>query len=1033
MKEGDTIRYHNYHKHTHYSNILTPDSIVKPLDYAKRAVELGHTSLCTTEHGYAGNIFEYYDIAQEYDLKFVFGIEYYYVNDRFEKDKSNSHLMVLAKNKSGMQQMLKIMSEANKSGYYYKPRIDRRLLWELNPQDVVVTSTCVISYINKYDDYEDNFVKPMLDRFKDNFYLEIHDNTHPMQVAYNKKILKLHEKYGIPFIHATDSHYIHPEQDKDRTEFLNGKNIYYPEEDGFILDYPDSETIFQRYEEQGVFTREQVQQGLENTLTIDKFEDIELDKDIKMPSIYPNLSIEEKNQKLKKLLNDKWKDKRERIPKEKHQKYINQIRFEMDIIEKTSPARTSDYFLFNYEAIKKGKEKGGILTRTGRGSAPSFYINNLLGFTEVDSVDSPIPLYPTRFMSASRILETRSLPDIDFNVADPQPFIEACKEILGEDNVYALIKFSTMQEKEAFRNLCRARNIDAKTQDAICDNFEQSKTDPKWKDLIKESEKFIDVIVSASPSTSSFLLLDKPISEEVGLMLIGSETGKDKKGNKKQKVLTCVIDSDTTDNWKFLKNDILPVTVWEIISETFKMINKPIPNIKELLDVIDERVWQVLADGHTATLNQVGTDSGTPQITRYKPKSIAELSAWVAAIRPGFKSMKNIFLDREPFSYGIDEFDKLLENSDNFLLYQEDIMSTLIYVGFPEDETYGIMKKISKKRKEDIEKIKPKFIKGFVEKTGSEENALKVWQILEDNADYSFNSSHSLSVALDCLYGAYLKVNHPLEYFSVILNTYEGDTEMTGKIYREMTHFDVSIAPIKFRKSQANYAPDLKNGIIYKGIKSIKFLNERIAEELYRCGKNNYKSFLELLIDLEENTSVNSKQIDILIRLNFFDEFGKNGTLLSIYEKFKELYKKIYVDKTKKQRIEEIEKYIATLKEKDVPLQDQVLFEKDVLGYGDTRFPNLDESYYLILDIDTKYAPKVSLYNLRTGSEVIYKISKRDFYHNGEQRFNRGDIIKILKIEEKYKKQKVDGKWIESDTTEEWISSFAVARKYQSQ
>lgn len=220
------MRYNNYHKHTHYSNVHTPDSIAKVEDYAKRAIELGHTSLATTEHGYAGNIFEYYDVAKKYGLKFVFGIEYYYVNDRFEKDKTNSHLMVLAKNKRGMKQMLKIMSEASKTGYYYKPRIDKELLFSLNPEDVVVTSTCVISYINKYDDYEKNFVKPLMEYFGENFYLEIHDNTHPMQVEYNKTILELHNKYKIPFIHATDSHYIYTEDDKYRTIFLNGKGIF---------------------------------------------------------------------------------------------------------------------------------------------------------------------------------------------------------------------------------------------------------------------------------------------------------------------------------------------------------------------------------------------------------------------------------------------------------------------------------------------------------------------------------------------------------------------------------------------------------------------------------------------------------------------------------------------------------------------------------------------------------------------------------------------------------------------------------------
>lgn len=1021
------MRYNNYHCHTHDSNIMTPDCIIKSEDLAKRAIELGHTSLFTTEHGYAGNIFKKYDVAKKYGLKFVFGIEYYYVENRLAKDNSNSHLMILAKNEEGMRDMNRILREAGKTGYYYKPRIDKELLLSLNPNNVVVTSTCVISYISKHDDYEANFIQPLHNHFKENFYLEIHDNTHPMQVDYNKKILDLHNRYKIPLIHACDSHYIYPEQDKDRTEFLNGKGMFYPEEDGFILDYPDSKTIFERYEEQGVFTKSQVESSLKNTLIIDDFEDIILKKDIKMPSIYPDLSIDEKHKKLKEILTGSWNKKKSSIRKEKKKDYVEQMRFEMDIIEKTSEVRTVDYFLFNHEAIKRGKELGGVLTRTGRGSAPSFFLNNLLGFTEVDSVDSPIPLYPTRFMSASRILETKSLPDIDFNVANPKPFIQACKEILGEDNVYPLIKFGTMQEKEAFRNLCRARGIDNDTQDRIADDFERYKSDPEWKDFIKESEKFIDVIVSASPSTSSFLLLDKPISEEVGVVLIGSDSGKDKKGKKKEKVLTCCIDSETTDDWKFLKNDILPVTVWEIISSTFEMVGRPIPNITELLEMVDDKVWNVYAEGLTATLNQVGTESGTPQIMRYKPKNIAELSAWVAAIRPGFKSMKDIFLDRQSFSYGIPDFDKLLENSGNFCLYQEDVMSTLMFVGFPEDETYGILKKISKKKREDIEKIKPKFIKGFIDKTGSESDAEKVWQILEDNADYSFNSSHSLSVALDSLYGAYLKVNHPLEYFSVILQIYEGDTETTSKIFRELSHFGVGVSSIKFRKSKAHYSPDIENRSIFKGLKSIKYLNKKISEELFELGKKEYKSFLELLIDIEEDTSVDSRQLTILIKLNFFEEFGKNGTLFTIYEKFKERYKKTHVDKTKEKRIEEIREFAADLKEESISLYDQIISEQEYLGYIQSSYPNEDKSKALVLTVNTKYSPRITLYQLSTGNEIIVKVNKKRFFReDGSQFLYEGDLIEVRKTIMKPKKKLIDGEWTDLPEKELWLEGRKV-------
>jgi DNA polymerase III alpha subunit len=1011
------MRYNNYHKHTHYSNILTPDSVVKVEDYAKRAIELGHTSLCTTEHGYAGNIFEYYDIAAKYGLKFVFGIEYYYVNDRHAKDRSNSHLMILAKNQSGMKQMLKIMSEANKSGYYYKPRIDKELLYQLNPDDVVVTSTCVISYISKYDDYDENFIKPLHKYFDDNFYLELHDNTHPMQVEYNKNILELHNKYDIPFIHATDSHYIYPEQDKDRTEFLNGKNIYYPEEDGFILDYPDSKTIFERYESQGVFTRDQVEAALNNTLIIDDFEDIVLSKDVKMPSIYPELNHEQKMDKLKEIIKFEWEKDKQTIPSERYQEYLEAIQFEMNIIDKTE---MEDYFLLNYPIIKRGKELGGVLTRTGRGSAPSFYLNKLLGFTEVDRVDAPITLYPTRFMSISRILETKSLPDIDYNTSDPYPFIQATKEVLGEDNCHWMTAYGTMQKSEAFRNLCRARNIPMKEFNEVGKDLENYETHPKWKDLIEESKKFIGVIDSVSPHPCANLLLSKPISEEVGIIKVGDQ-------------FCALIDSNTSDYWKYLKNDYLTVTVWDIISKGFKAINKPIPDVRELSKLVDgdEDVWRLYERGLTATLNQAGTDSGTPQVVQYSPKSIRELSGWVSAIRPAFASMKHYFLNRLPFSYEIPEFDKILDESDNFILYQENIMAALVYCGFPEDETYGLLKAIAKKKEGIIEPIHDRFIKGFVEKTGSEENALKVWKIIEDAVGYGFNSSHAYSVALDSVYGAYLKAKYPLEYYSVVLNVYESNTKTTAKIMKELDEFGINVEPIKFGKSKGLYSPDHKTNSIYKGIASIKFLNEKVAAELLDIAEVEYNSFLDLLIDVEEKTSCNSRQMEILIKLDFFSDFGKSNMLLESFKKFKERYKKTHKETTKEKRIEEILEYIQTLNDEDFPIQDKIIFEKEILGYGQTTFPKVSKCFAMVTEIDTKYKPRIILYIMNNGKEVSLKVEKYHFFdQEGNRMMNIGDIIKVIKVDKKPKKIKIDGKWKDSDITEDYLGAWEMSRKY---
>ncbi|MCC0642630.1 DNA polymerase III subunit alpha, partial [Clostridioides sp. ES-S-0049-03] len=199
-------------------------------------------------------------------------------------------------------------------------------------------------------------------------------------------------------IHANDSHYIYPEESKYRTKFLKAKGINYPEEDGFILDYPNSDDIFKRYEKQNVLTKQEIEIALKNTLIFDECEEVTLiNEDIKLPSISKN-----PNKELKEILNKEWLEKRKNIPENRWNEYLDAIRYEFDIIEKT---HMEDYFIIDYKIVQRAKQEyNGLLTKTGRGSAPSFIITNLLGLTEIDRLNAPVPLFPTRFMSVERIL-----------------------------------------------------------------------------------------------------------------------------------------------------------------------------------------------------------------------------------------------------------------------------------------------------------------------------------------------------------------------------------------------------------------------------------------------------------------------------------------------------------------------------------------------------------------------------------------------------------------------------------------------------
>ena len=1017
-------RYNNYHKHDVYGNIRALDTITKPIDYIKRAKELdGDKAIFfSTNHGYQGNIFEYYNLCKENNVKLIGGVEAYYVPNRLEKDKSNYHLVIIAKNKRGFKQINKIMSEANLTGYYYKPRIDDELLFNLNPNDVLITSACVASRLRNEEGAEKWIVK-MKDYFGDNFYLEVQNHNVEIQKTYNKRILEYADKYNIQIIHANDSHYIYPSDSKYRDLFLRAKGIVYEEESNFILDYPDYETIVERYKVQGILSDKQIKQALDNTLIFDDFEGIEFDTEIKMPCISNNPSKE-----LGEIIENEFKKELNNIDINRKEEYIKAINEEWKVISDTN---MYEYFLVNHKMIKLAIEKyGGVITKSSRGSCPSFYINKLLGFTSLDRLDTPVTLYPSRFMSTTRILQSKSLPDIDTNVAVQQPFIDASKELLGDDGCQWMLSFKPLQESSAFRLYCKSIGMNISEYNEVAKELSLYKDDPQWNKIIEESKHFVGVIESVSQSPCSTLLLNQPISEEIGLLKAGD-------------VIVCNIDGINCDRYKYLKNDILAVSVWDIINETCKLANISVPSTSELNLLLDDKVWHIYEKGLTCTINQADSKFATDLVKKYKPKSIAEMSAFVASIRPGFASLLDNFIERKPYTTGVIELDNLLKDSYHYLMYQESIMKYLIWLGIEESETYTIIKKIAKKKfkEEELINLKEKLKNGWSNIVGREEGFEETWQVVEDASRYSFNASHSLSYAYDSLYGAYLKSHYPLEYYTVVMNSYSDDSERTARLTNEMKYFNIKLKNPKFRYSKGEYFFDRKTNSIYKGISSIKFISKNAGSILYDLKDNHYDTFCDLLVDI--GNKINSKNIQILIRLNFFSEFGTISKLLKIYELYTNLYGKIQISKDKypklnnifsKFAIKETEKRFTFnntlpilkgiekhLKNKENDVVQLILDYFEYTGACDIK-NNSYGNNSIVIDINTKYAPKITLYSIKKGMTKEVKIYKKNYINP----LKIGDVISIQDAEYRYKKKKEGNKWVNTNEKELIVNAYKI-------
>lgn len=1024
------MEYCNYHKHDHVSSIMTPDTHIRCEEYVKRAVELGHTTYFTTNHGTGGDIFESKTICDKYGIRCLFGVEGYIVPNPLEKDSRNYHIIIIPTTNKARKKVNLITSRANEEGFYYKPRIFVEDLLALDKNDVYITTACVAGLLRDDDSYNQIFL-PLAKHFKDSMLLEVQTHNVDIQKQINKKCIDLSEKFNLRLIAANDSHYVYPEQYKDRLEYLKGKGINYGDEDSFILDYPDRDTMVDRFRIQGVLSENQIQKAIDNTKIFLSCEDIVLDKEIKMPSIYPNLTPQEKIKELKKHINKKFSRicKEENITGDKKKEYIKGIREEMKVIEDTAEINTADYFLFNERNTELAINKyGGILTRTGRGSCGSFYINRILGMTQLDRFTAPIKLYPERFMSTARLLENRAMPDIDFNVVDQEPFVKASRELLGEHGCYPMIAYGTMKDGEAFRNVCRSHGLSYDEYNEVAKNIENYENDEKWKPYIDEAKKYIGAIVSASVHPCAHLLMNADIREELGVVRVGN-------------ALCVMITSSEADEYKYLKNDYLIVSCWKLIAETFDMIGKPIMSIKELLDNIDDKVWDLYKNGLTCTLNQCDGDWATRLLTEYQVKNLAEIAMFVACIRPSFNSWRDKFINREEYSTGSKDLDNVLSSTNAYILFQENLMQYFDWLGVTPSESIGLIKKISKKKihQEDFDNLESRLRKQWVINTGSEDMFNETWAMIQSCISYGFAAPHALAVAIDSLYGAYLKANYPLEYYTVCLNNYSDDENKTKKLTEELSTFDIKILPIKFRHSKDTYSPDKENNAIYKGIASVKFLNAEVAQQMYEMREQEFPTFIDFL----KVNPCNSRQTEILIKLDFFSEFGKSQKLLDEYEIYTTYYGKKQFKKEKITLDDETMSKFATstdkmykitdseglikelcnrLEDKSIPIKERLTAEAEYLGYIDYINPKAT-NYGYVLDIDTKYSPRIKIYRLDTGETVTYKLTKKDYNNNP---ISNHDLLKFT-FERRNKSRLVDGKWQKClEEFEDWIKTYVI-------
>lgn len=1073
----------NYHKHTSLSNRYMKDSPLLPIDYWNELKARYGDKSCiytTVEHGWAGNYFKQYDDLEKFNkkngtnIRWVYGAEAYWVKDRHESDRSNCHIVLLARTDKGRKAINKILSIANKDGYYARPRIDLELIDQLPYDDVMITTACV-AFWNKYDDIGD-IVRCLVQKFP-HFYLEVQAHDTPEQKELNRRIIQMSEELNVPIITGCDSHVITESQMLDRDELLKSGNIHYEDEDGWYMDYPTYDVLFERFKQQGVLTDGQIKAAINNTNVLFEFEDIKLDRSLKVPVIKElrNKTQEERNHIFEQILKDEWFLQKADINKDKLQQYYQEIKHDIGEIEACNMA---DYFILSYMVMKRGQEKyGGILTPSGRGSAVSMYLNKLLRLTKVDKVNSPVLMYSERFLTKERVLDSHTPPDIDNNVSDRQPFIQAQRDLVGELGTYDLLALGTLKFKAAWKMYARAYNVEPDTANEVSkqiDRYETAKKhaedgetvdihkyiEPKYQELVDGCKKYLGIYDTAKGHPCGCLCYEGDIESDIGISLCKSEaTGKE--------VLVANIESGTIDAFGYLKQDYLIVDSIGLTYDIYKEARIEPFTVNQLLEKIahDDATWQIYADGYTQCVNQCEQPRSTQKVMRYKPKNIAELTQFIAAIRPSFQSMYQTFEQRQHFDYGIKALDDLLQDeycSSSFILYQESLMKVLGFAGFPMSETYTIIKAISKKKDYIIKDAKPKFIKNFAQAildTGetdddskAHELADKVWTIIENSAAYGFNSAHAYCMAIDSVTIAYLKAHYPLEFYKCVLQRFtdKGEKDKVALIKQEMLKRGYKLKDIQFGDDNRAFNIDRANNCIVQTMASIKDMPKSVPEALYELGKTDIKNRAALYQALMDDPRINKKAIEILFHLGYFNKFAQPNRLIAeyeIYQKYisskvltKSSFDDIMIDvirqccgkETEKQFREIDNKALITalIKQaniKPATIVDRIKWQLEYLGYCTVNDPNLDTNDWLVLDVKTTGYGTVycTLYNLCYGAERTYRANKK-FWTNHQ--VEKGDIARVVLQEKNKMKKDENGEWV---TLSETYQEMKVWKKYE--
>jgi DNA polymerase-3 subunit alpha len=893
------------HLHTDYS-LLDGAIQIKPL--SKRIEELKMPACAMTDHGNMFGAISFYNAMKSRGVKPIIGCESYITRgSRKEKaasapgEKANFHLILLAQNYEGYQNLVRLTSKAYTEGFYYKPRIDKELLAE-HSKGLIGLSACMSGVPSAYlaQDKCEEAARAAIEfeeiLGKGNYFLEIQEHGLDAQKRIRKSLVDLSKRTGVPLVATNDAHYLMPEDSRAHDVLLcigSGKTV----NDTNRLRYQSPYFYVRSQEEMWRIFGDELPEVLTRTVEIAERCDLKLPENVNYLPQYPIPESEEgllADDYFEKVVRDGFERRCQQVwdtlasrgeLKQPRSDYQTRLTNEIQMIKQMGFA---GYFLIVWDFVRYAKEHS-IPVGPGRGSAAGSLVAYCLEITDVDPLQ--YDLLFERFLNPGRV--TMPDIDIDFCVRGRADVINHVAGLYGRDSVCQIITFGTLASKAAIKDVGRAlevpyaeveriaklipppvrgRNVSlSQALEQVPELRKEVETNPQVKEILEIAQRLEGCARHSSVHAAGVVISPLPLQELIPVAVSG-----------KEELTTQYVMSDL-EKTGMLKMDFLALTALTVINDC-------LISIKQLLDkeikwseiaLNDAKALNVFAEGRTEAVFQFES-SGMQEICRkLKPKGLEDLAALNALYRPGplDGGMVDEFIQRhhgkKSVRYLVPEMKEILNNTYGIIVYQEQIMQLAQKLaGYTLSEADLMRRAMGKKKREEMAVHEEKFITGAVERGIKREKAEKIFSLMAQFSDYGFNRSHSVAYAYLAFQTAYLKAHYPEHFYAAVLSSEAQDAAKVFKYSKELRAQKIALLPPDVNESNSGFTP--LSGAIRYGLTAIKGLGQSIVKAICEARESGpFRSFFDFG-ERVESATLNKRVFEGLVSAGAFDSL-KDG------------------------------------------------------------------------------------------------------------------------------------------------------------